>query len=142
AKALCGQSFPSFTMQSRLRTAFVCSNLVGDVGVVLHDKRIIGYEWSVRFKAWTCMFSDHQSPTEAHSTHHRRYLTFIIRNGTVLDRLKGSTNRRMKTSLHRTIIVALTTAFVATIATSAAPDVAPTWPGYLFDNGHSSNNKL
>jgi len=44
----------------------------------------------------------------------------------------------MKTPLHHIIIVALTTAFAATIATSAAQD----WPGYLFDNGHSSHNAL
>jgi outer membrane protein assembly factor BamB len=44
----------------------------------------------------------------------------------------------MKTSLHHIIIVTLTTAFAATIATSAAQD----WPGYLFDNGHSSHNPL
>jgi outer membrane protein assembly factor BamB len=44
----------------------------------------------------------------------------------------------MKTSLHHIITVALTTAFAATIATSAAQD----WPGYLFDNGHSSHNAL
>jgi outer membrane protein assembly factor BamB len=44
----------------------------------------------------------------------------------------------MKTSLHHIIIVALTTAFAATIGTSAAQD----WPGYLFDNGHSSHNAL
>ena len=43
----------------------------------------------------------------------------------------------MKISLHHIIIVALT-AFAATIATSAAQD----WPGYLFDNGHSSHNAL
>ena len=44
----------------------------------------------------------------------------------------------MKTSFHHIIITALTTVFAATIATSEAQD----WPGYLFDNGHSSNNKL
>jgi outer membrane protein assembly factor BamB len=44
----------------------------------------------------------------------------------------------MKTSLHHIIIVALTTAFAATIGTSAAQD----WPGYLFDNGHTSHNAL
>lgn len=44
----------------------------------------------------------------------------------------------MKTSLHHIIIVTLTTALAATIATSAAQD----WPGYLFDNGHSSRNPL
>ena len=44
----------------------------------------------------------------------------------------------MKVSLHHIIIVALSTAFAATIATSAAQD----WPGFLFDNGHSSCNKL
>ena len=44
----------------------------------------------------------------------------------------------MKTSLHHIIIVTLTTAFAATIATSAAQD----WPGYLFDNGHSSHNPM
>lgn len=36
------------------------------------------------------------------------------------------------------IIAALTTAFAATITTAAAQD----WPGYLFDNGHSSHNAL
>jgi len=44
----------------------------------------------------------------------------------------------MKTSLHHIIIVALATAFAATIATSSAQD----WPQYLFENGHSSNNGL
>jgi len=44
----------------------------------------------------------------------------------------------MKTSLHHIVILALTTAFAATIATSAAQD----WPGYLFDIGHSSHNAL
>ena len=44
----------------------------------------------------------------------------------------------MKTSLHHITIAALTTAFAATIATSQAQD----WPGYLFDNGHSSHNAL
>jgi outer membrane protein assembly factor BamB len=44
----------------------------------------------------------------------------------------------MKKSLHHIIIVALTAAFVATAATSSAQD----WPGYLFDNGHSSHNAL
>jgi outer membrane protein assembly factor BamB len=44
----------------------------------------------------------------------------------------------MKTSLHHLIIAALTTAFAATIATSSAQD----WPGYLFDEGHSSHNAL
>ena len=43
----------------------------------------------------------------------------------------------MKTSF-RHILAALTTAFVATIATSSAQD----WPQYLFENGHSSNNGL
>lgn len=46
----------------------------------------------------------------------------------------------MKRSLHHTIIVALTTAFVATIAPLAAQN--SDWPGYLFDNGHSSHNAL
>src|SRR5206468_6019675 len=46
----------------------------------------------------------------------------------------------MKTPLHHIIIVALTTAFAATIATSAAQ--SSDWPGYLFDNGHSSHNAL
>ena len=36
------------------------------------------------------------------------------------------------------MITALTTAFAAMVATSAAQD----WPGYLFDNGHSSHNAL
>ena len=44
----------------------------------------------------------------------------------------------MKTPLHHIIIAALTTAFAATVATSAAQD----WPQYLFDNGHSSHNAL
>jgi outer membrane protein assembly factor BamB len=44
----------------------------------------------------------------------------------------------MKKSLHHIIIVALTTAFAATVATSSAQD----WPQYLFDNGHSSKNGL
>jgi outer membrane protein assembly factor BamB len=44
----------------------------------------------------------------------------------------------MKTSLHHLVIAALTTAFAATIATSPAQD----WPGYLFDNSHSSHNTL
>lgn len=44
----------------------------------------------------------------------------------------------MKTSLHHILIATLTTAFALTIATSAAQD----WPGYLFDNGHSSHNPL
>ena len=44
----------------------------------------------------------------------------------------------MKKSAHHTIIAALITAFVATITTSLAQD----WPGYLFDNGHSSRNPL
>lgn len=44
----------------------------------------------------------------------------------------------MKKSAHHTIIAALITAFVATITTSLAQD----WPGYLFDNGHSSHNAL
>src|SRR5215471_5946138 len=42
----------------------------------------------------------------------------------------------MKTSLRHVAIVALTTAFAATIATSSAQD----WSQYLFDNGHSSLN--
>ena len=42
----------------------------------------------------------------------------------------------MKTSLRHIVIVALTTAFAATIATSSAQD----WPQYLFENGHSSLN--
>src|SRR2546430_6554261 len=46
----------------------------------------------------------------------------------------------MKASLHHIIIAALTTAFVATIATSGAQ--SSDWPGYLFDNGHSSHNAL
>jgi len=46
----------------------------------------------------------------------------------------------MRTSLHHIIISALTTAFAFTIATSAAQGAD--WPQYLFDNGHSSNNKL
>jgi outer membrane protein assembly factor BamB len=46
----------------------------------------------------------------------------------------------MKTSLHHIITVALTTVFAATIATSAAQ--SSDWPGYLFDNGHSSYNAL
>jgi outer membrane protein assembly factor BamB len=45
----------------------------------------------------------------------------------------------MKISLHHIIIVALT-AFAATIATSAAQN--SDWPGYLFDNQHSSHNAL
>ena len=44
----------------------------------------------------------------------------------------------MKTFSHHIIIAALSTAFAATVATSAAQD----WPGYLFDNGHSSFNRL
>jgi len=44
----------------------------------------------------------------------------------------------MKISSHHIIIATLTTAFAATIATSAAQD----WPGYLFDNSHSSHNTL
>ena len=46
----------------------------------------------------------------------------------------------MKTSLHHIITVALTTAFAATIATSAAQ--SSDWPHYLFDDGHSSHNAL
>lgn len=46
----------------------------------------------------------------------------------------------MKTSLHHTIIVALTTAFVATIATSAAQN--SDWSSYLFNAQHSSYNQL
>ena len=46
----------------------------------------------------------------------------------------------MKTLLHHIIIVALTAAFAAAIATSAAQ--SSDWPGYLFDNGHSSHNAL
>jgi len=44
----------------------------------------------------------------------------------------------MKASLHHIIRAALTTAFAVAIATAAAQD----WPGYLFDNGHSSRNAL
>jgi outer membrane protein assembly factor BamB len=44
----------------------------------------------------------------------------------------------MKTSLHRIILAALTSAFAATIATSAAQ--SSDWPQYLFDDGHSSHN--
>ena len=44
----------------------------------------------------------------------------------------------MKKSLHHITIVALTAAFTAAIGTLAAQD----WPGYLFDNGHSSFNAL
>ena len=46
----------------------------------------------------------------------------------------------MKTSLHHIIIAALTTAFVAAIATSAAQN--SDWPSYLRDSQHSSYNKL
>ena len=46
----------------------------------------------------------------------------------------------MKTSLRHIIIVALTTALAATIATSAAQ--TSDWAGYLFDNQHSSHNAL
>ena len=46
----------------------------------------------------------------------------------------------MRTSLHHIITVALTTAFAATIATSAAQ--SSDWPHYLFDDGHSSHNAL
>lgn len=46
----------------------------------------------------------------------------------------------MKTPLHHIITIAMTTAFAATIATSAAQN--SDWPGYLFDNGHSSHNAL
>src|SRR5882724_6212453 len=46
----------------------------------------------------------------------------------------------MKTWLHHTIIVALTTAFVATIATSAAQN--SDWSSYLFNAQHSSYNKF
>jgi outer membrane protein assembly factor BamB len=58
-------------------------------------------------------------------------LTSIIRNCTIA---------LMKTWVHQIILVALTTAFAATIATSAAQN--SDWPGYLFDNGHSSHNAL
>jgi outer membrane protein assembly factor BamB len=60
------------------------------------------------------------------------YFDLIMRNGTV--------GRFMKTSLHHIIVVALTTVFAATIATSLAQ--SSDWPGYLFDNGHSSHNAL
>jgi outer membrane protein assembly factor BamB len=46
----------------------------------------------------------------------------------------------MRTSLHHIITLALTTAFAATIATSAAQ--SSDWPHYLFDDGHSSHNAL
>ena len=46
----------------------------------------------------------------------------------------------MKTSLHHIIIVALTTAFVATIATSAAQN--SDWSSYLLNAQHSSYNKF
>jgi len=59
----------------------------------------------------------------------------MIRNVSVIAHLKKPP---MKTPLHHIIIAVLTTLFAATIATSEAQD----WPGYLFDNGHSSNNKL
>jgi len=65
-------------------------------------------------------------------------LTLIIRNGTIA--LTKSKNHLMKASLHHIIIAVLTTAFAATIATSAAQN--SDWPGYLFDNGHSSHNAL
>jgi outer membrane protein assembly factor BamB len=42
----------------------------------------------------------------------------------------------MKKLAHHITIAVLTTGFVATIATSTAQN----WPGYLFDNGHSSYN--
>ena len=45
----------------------------------------------------------------------------------------------MKILLNRTIIAAVSTAFVATITPLAAQTAD--WPGYLFDLGHSSNNK-
>jgi outer membrane protein assembly factor BamB len=44
----------------------------------------------------------------------------------------------MKISLRHIISAVLTTAFAATIATSAAQN--SDWPQYLFDNGHSSHN--
>ena len=44
----------------------------------------------------------------------------------------------MKTFLHHIMIGALSTAFAAMVATSTAQD----WPGFLFDNGHSSHNAL
>jgi outer membrane protein assembly factor BamB len=47
----------------------------------------------------------------------------------------------MKASLHHIIIVALTTAFAATIPTLSA-QVTGDWNAYLFDNGHSSHNAL
>ncbi|MEO6969776.1 MAG: PQQ-binding-like beta-propeller repeat protein [Chthoniobacterales bacterium] len=40
--------------------------------------------------------------------------------------------------MHCIIIAVLSTAFAVTIATSGAQN----WPGYLFDNGHSSTNTL
>ena len=46
----------------------------------------------------------------------------------------------MKTSLHHIIIVALTTAFAAAIATSAAQN--SDWSSYLRDAQHSSYNRL
>ena len=46
----------------------------------------------------------------------------------------------MKTSSHHIIIVALTTAFVATIAT--APAQNSDWPSYLLNAQHSSYNRL
>ena len=61
----------------------------------------------------------------------------MIRNDSVIAHLKKPP---MKTSLHHIIIVALTTAFAATIATSAAQN--SDWPGYLLDNRHSSHNEL
>jgi outer membrane protein assembly factor BamB len=46
----------------------------------------------------------------------------------------------MKTSLHHIMIVALTTAFIATITTSAAQN--SDWSSYLLNTQHSSYNKF
>jgi outer membrane protein assembly factor BamB len=72
-------------------------------------------------------------------------LTSIIKNGSIASCPKGGTKRQegtthqMKISLCYIRTVALTTAFAATIVTSVAQN--SDWPGYLFDNGHSSYNR-